>query len=154
MRDGLIDRALLWLSRLIIFIDTFALKLVHMRSADFVPPADPRKDVAEGPEEMAVTLREIDLGDFQIECPQCGERDHAILVGLALNQDQESEEGDLFPLTAMGMVAYPCGDILYSPCLTDKVARILNASDTHTLRFEMVKDLARCDVHGVSHNEE
>lgn len=113
-------------------------------------------DKAEDPDTGIITLREFDLGDIYIECPECGDKDTIVCVGLCLSQydDEEDQDAQTFEVMTVGMVAYVCGDIVHSQCLTDKVAAILNAADNHSLTIEMLANINTCDEHGVLYTEE
>lgn len=157
-----INYSIYLLAKLAEQLDAVVFKLVTwqepnlLKEAELLRKEEPsiNLDEAENPDDGQVTLREFDLGDVLIECPECGEVDNIFLVGIALYQDDEDNEEETFDITTIGMIAYACGDVVYSICLTDKVAAILNASDNHTLTLDMLANINTCDEHGVLHTEE
>lgn len=102
---------------------------------------------------MPVSMREVYLGDLSLSCPDCGEWTNNVVVGLGIHEEDESED-ETVSLTSLGMIIYPCGSTFYSECLTDKVARILNAGEESVLTPELFVDLASCEEHGVNYSEE
>lgn len=152
MFDRSINLSIYSLAKLVEVLNSVVFRMVHWRE-DRCPDPEPifSPDQAEDLEHTHISLRELNLGDFQIECPHCGERDDTFLVGLSLWQYDEEEHYDI---TTVGMLAFTCGEIIYSACLTDKVAGILNASDNYTLTFDMLTNLMVCEEHGVLHTEE
>lgn len=160
MLDRSINQSIYLLAKLIEVLNTVVFKLVNWRDHDYLEDDEDESepialDTADDPDHTQVTLREIDLGDQQIECPECGDTDHIVLVGLGVSQsDDEDNEEDTFDISTVGMVAYACECIVYSACLTDKVVAILNATDEHALMLGMLDKLNKCDEHGVLHAEE
>jgi len=156
-----INYSIYLLAKLIEVLNVVVFKLVNWRDrgADFIedeedePPVN--LDEVIDPDDTQITLREIELGDVQVKCPECGDIDNLFLVGLGVSQyDDEDNKEDTFDLDTVGMVAYTCGDIVYSKCLTDKVAAILNASDNDVLTIDMLDKINTCEEHGVLHTEE
>jgi hypothetical protein len=94
----------------------------------------------------------IFFGDLYISCPFCGEDVPGVSLGIHTVEDTENEpEDDLPNLTQLGVIGYPCGDIVYSPCLTEKIAAIMNAHETDTVRLSMFHNLVACEEHGVDY---
>lgn len=155
MFDRPIDHSIFLLVKLIETLNTAVFKLVNWREANTETEPKINLDKVDDPDDTQVTLREIDLGDIQVECPECGEIDCTILLGLGVSQfDDQDNENDTFDIHTVGMVAYTCGCVVYSKCLTDKVAAILNASDNRCLTINMLNGLNTCEEHGVLHTEE
>jgi hypothetical protein len=155
MLDRAINFGIYSLAKLIEYLNVVVFKMVEWRSPEEIeaPSRSDQLDVAEDPDTSTITLREFDLGDLMIKCPNCDEDDHVFLVGLTLYQSDE-DKADHFDITTVGMIAYTCGCIVHSICLTDKVAAILDASEAHTLTIDMLTNLDRCEEHGVLHVEE
>jgi hypothetical protein len=159
--DRPINYSIYLLAKAIEGLNAVVFKLVRWRDReydeDFFEDDEPpvQMDQALNPDDTQISLREIDLGDLLIECPECGDRDHLFLLGIGVSQsDDDDNEADTFEVSTVGMVAYTCGCIVFSPCLTDKVGAILNASDNHALTVDMLDKINRCDEHGVLHTEE
>lgn len=155
-----INYSIYLLAKLIEVLNVVVFKLVNWRDrgADFIEDEEEpevNQDEATNPDDTQITLREIEFGDAQIKCPECGDIDYVFLVGLGVSQyDDEDNEEDTFDIDTVGMVAYTCGDIVYSKCLTDKVAAILNASDSGVLTIDMLDNINTCEEHGILHTEE
>lgn len=96
----------------------------------------------------------ISFGMVAIDCPGCHVSFGGVSVGLTTAESEEPSEDGLPNLMQMGVVAYPCGHVFGSPCLTDKVARILNARDEDSLRLGMFHNLISCEEHGVEFPEQ
>lgn len=101
---------------------------------------------------VEVMFHPIDFGMLAICCPKCEQECTGVFVGMTTLEDERIEPLDgLPPLTQMGVVAYPCGDIFCSACLTERIALILNARDTHSLKLGMFHNLISCEEHGVDY---
>lgn len=99
---------------------------------------------------VEVLFYPIDFGMLGIDCPNCNAECTGVFVGMTTVEDEyEPETVDgLANLVQMGVVQYPCGHIFVSPCLTDKIARILNDRENNELRLEAFVNLIECDEHG------
>lgn len=161
MFDRPINYSIYLLAKVIEVLNTTVFKMVNWRDGgifeeEFEDESPVLKmDEVDDPDDTQITMRELDLGDLMIRCPDCGDRDHLFLVGLGVMQhDEEDSKEDTFDISTVGMVAYTCGCVVYSACLTDKVASILNASDNHSLTIDMLDGINKCEEHGVLHTEE
>lgn len=105
---------------------------------------------------VEVMFYPILFGMLTIDCPTCDHESGGVFVGLTTLEDEENPvtiEG-LPNLRQMGVIAYPCGHIFCSACLTDKVARIINARERDELRVSMFTNLIECKEHGVEFPEQ
>ena len=104
---------------------------------------------------MDIMLYPIDFGMLAISCPTCNRECTSVAVALTTLEDPEVESDDGLPaMEQMGIVAYPCSHIFCSACLTDKVARILNAREKNALRLGMFYNLVECKEHGVEYPDQ
>lgn len=155
-----INHSIFLLAKLIEVLDLAVYKLVDWRDdgATIKDEEEAPKfnlDEVDDPDDTQITMREIDLGDVQIECPECGEIDFMFLAGIGVTQyDDDDNEEDTFDISTVGMIAYTCGCLVFSKCLTDKVGAILNASDNGMLTVGMLNNINTCEEHGVLHTEE
>lgn len=92
-----------------------------------------------------VNFTQISLGDLVIHCPECEELTDVVLVGLGMHE-QEGEE--TFDLLSLGAVAYPCGHIFLSPCLSVRVGQILNGYEDGFIHLGLLDELTYCEEHG------
>lgn len=100
-----------------------------------------------------ISMRHIEFGDLFLVCPNCQEEADSVLIGLGTSEDQESD-GPTSELTTVGVVMYPCSDTFVSDCLTEKIAKILNAEEYGVLRPSMFVGLLNCPEHGVEFSED
>jgi hypothetical protein len=100
------------------------------------------------PDTLPVTLHYIHLGDLSIQCPQCGTEVDQLATALGTIEDRESDNGDFNDLASIGIISFPCGHIFYSQCLTNKVAKILNAEEIGKLSPNLFNNLLVCEEHG------
>lgn len=113
------------------------------------------------PNDPSIALTEIGLGEIGISCPACHEMAHEIMIGMgvvehACDEDcpvDETEEAKM-AVTSVGAILYPCGDSFFSPCLTDKVGRLLNAEEKGAISPNMLTGLISCEEHGVDYSAE
>lgn len=103
---------------------------------------------AAGPGAVPIQLNFVNFGDLEMECPQCNTLSNEIAIGIGLAEDKESGEGEINDIQSIGVVTYPCGHAIYSRCLTDKIAIILNEGDKGHLFPEMFAHLTYCEEHG------
>jgi hypothetical protein len=111
----------------------------------------PEEQDDDGSVNTGVILQPVFLGDSQIACPSCMTETHQIRMGIA-TVEAPQQPGDEMPrMMQMGVVAYQCGHLFTSECLTERVAKILNARDEDHLRVSMMVDLISCEEHGESY---
>jgi hypothetical protein len=104
-------------------------------------------DDIHGGENAQVDMHPIHLGDLSIPCPLCDTEVDLIQVGMGSVEDRDSGEGDFNEVVQLGVIYYLCGHVIYSPCLVDKVATILNAEDIGKLAPKLFDDLHYCKTH-------
>jgi hypothetical protein len=102
----------------------------------------------------SVGMHEIHFGDLSIPCPLCGSEVDNIMVGMGTVEDADNSEGPVNDLYSIGVLYYPCGHVIHSMCLADKVANILNAEDIGKLEPGLFQDITYCAVHGGDDNGE
>jgi hypothetical protein len=104
----------------------------------------------DGPADLSnveVALQQVYFGQIVVECPQCSYETEEVGMGITTiehvyEDDDDDKDSGLPNMVQMGIIVYPCGHLVHSPHLTDKVIGILNARDLGHLKPEMIKDLS------------
>jgi hypothetical protein len=122
------------------------------RKAKMAAPINDQREAREFDETLGgnssmVDLHPIHLGDLSIPCPLCDSEVDLIQVGMGSVEDRETGEGEFNDVIQIGVVYYLCGHVLYSPCLVNRVALILNAEESGALPPMLFDNLTYCEEH-------
>ena len=103
--------------------------------------------------QTGVIFHPVYFGMLTISCPRCDTECGGVFLAMTTLEDDDPDQeiGELPNMMQVGVVAYPCGDLFATPCLTEKVAKILNAREEGKLRVSMFHNLISCEEHGVEY---